>query len=84
MRCNYCMLEGAKLVAAQSNRVVTIRPHALLCDDTKFPDGVDVYIHPPEYEPPLSRDAMKGDDDPPTWWAMWLASVPKQCACSTT
>jgi hypothetical protein len=71
-RCEYLRLEQA---ATDSGRIVTIRPRPV----PGFPDGVDVYVHPPDYVPPLERTeeaVLRG------WWAVWFANLPEQCSCS--
>ena len=84
-RCNYCLLGDFEKLAAQTGRVVTQRPHAL---GAQFPAGVDVYVHPVDYVPPMSRTGGSDPTDPPSdppaeWWVAWLAGLSNQCACDT-
>ncbi len=73
-RCNFCMFEDMKKVAATTGRVVSMRPNHLSEDvgsGSHFPDGQDVFIHPQD----ISDEAKK------LWWAGWFSKIGDQCAC---
>lgn len=80
-RCNYCTLQTFRTMARSSNRVVTIRPAPL---PPEWPEGVDIYLHPPDYTPPpgyiISDPDQTRDGE---WWVAWFASLPFKCACDS-
>lgn len=84
-RCNLCALNDMRRLAAQTGRIVTLRPKKV----GPFFKGVDVYVHPASYEPPLTRDGaydptetpVEEGKNTPQWWACWLAEIPETCAC---
>ncbi len=77
-RCNYCVYQGFEKLAKALGHTVTVRPAP---DREWAPEGVDVYVHPADYTPPVGRVVGVSVDSTGygEWWAGWFASLPTQC-----
>lgn len=82
--CNYCLLQAMRKHAANIGDVVTVKrvlhPRIKAADGVIVFCGVDVFIHPPSVlEEQLEARDLR--EEPPKYFAAWLAELPDHCCC---
>lgn len=81
-RCNYCLVQNIRRVAANAGEQVTVLPVTRKYREGNLSiiTGYTVYLHPAD----VTIDETQVHElieEPPPYFAAWLAALPDHCVC---
>ena len=79
--CNYCLIEAMRKHASKIGQRVTVKPVLRPAgENMDIPWGLDVFLHPPHVKDE-ELEARYFRDEPPKYFAAWIAALPDHCVC---